>query len=404
MLNIKAEDLMSKNESASEPVLQLGMTQEEKEIIDLVHEICKNEVIPVREKLDENEEFPHEILKKFREAGLYQALFPAEYGGLGLGLNITGLLAEAISEYCLGVNTAFNATALAALPIYYGGTEEQKKEYLSRFAEGAIGAFGLSEPNAGSDVPNLQTVAEKKGDKYILNGTKQWISNAGEAEIYTIFALTNKSRGARGISCFIVEKDTPGMSFGALERKMGIRCSHTRQVILEDCEVPAANLVGLTENKGFLHAFKTLVASRPSVALSAVGVAQGAYIEAVKYASQREQFGRKIINFQVVQHMLADMAVKVENARLISYKASKYAASGHPEAARYSAMAKYYASEIAVQVANDALQLHGGYGFTKDYPVEKMYRDAKILTIYEGTSQVQKNEIGAFIIKQANTI
>ncbi len=385
--------------------LNLGITEEEQEVVDLVHEVCRNEVLPARERLDEHEEFPHEILAKFKEAGLYGALFPAEYGGLGLGTHLTGLLAETISEYCLGVNTAFNATALAALPIYYGGTEEQKKEYLGRFAAGeAIGAFGLSEPNAGSDVPNLQTVAEKKGDKYILNGTKQWISNAGVADVYTIFALTKKSRGPRGISCFIVEKDTPGLSFGALERKMGIRCSHTRQVIMEDVEVPAENLVGLKENKGFIHAFKTLVASRPSVALSAVGVAQGAYVEAVKYAAQREQFDRKIINFQAIQHMLADMAVKIENARLISYKASRYAAAGHPEAARFSAMAKYYASEVAVQVADDAVQIHGGYGFTKDYPVEKMYRDAKILTIYEGTSQVQKNEIGAFIIKDAQAM
>ena len=383
--------------------LNLEPTAEELEVLSLVHEVCKNEVLPVRAELDEKEEFPHKILEKFKEAGFFGALFPEEYGGLGFDSHMTALMAEAISQYCLGVNTAFSATALAALPIMVGGTEEQKKKYLGQFAAGdAIGAFGLSEPDAGSDVPNLKTVAEKKGDRYILNGTKQWISNSGVADVYTIFALTDKSKGPRGFSCFIVEKGTRGLSAGALEKKMGIRCSHTRQVILEDCEVPEENLVGLKPNKGFIHAIKTLNSSRPSVAMSAVGVAQGAFNEAVKYTAQREQFSRKIINFQVVQHMLADMQVKIETARLLALRASKMAVMGHPESARYSAMAKYHASEVAVSVANDALQLHGGYGFTKDYPVEKMYRDAKILTIYEGTSQVQKNEIGAFIIKDAS--
>ena len=385
--------------------LDLTVKDEEIEVLDLLREICVKEVVPVREKLDENEEFPTEILEKFKQAGMFGALFPIEYGGLGFDQYVTALMAEIVSEYCLGVNTAFNATALAALPIFFGGTEEQKKKYLGMFARGeAMGAFGLSEPNAGSDVPNLSTIAEKKGERYILNGTKQWISNAGIADVYTIFALTDKSKGPRGMSCFVVEKDTAGLSFGALEKKMGIRCSHTRQVILEDVEVPEENLLGLKPNKGFIHGIKTLNASRPSVALAAVGLARGAYHEAVSYASEREQFSKRIINFQVVQHMLADMLTKVETARLISLRSAKLAIAGHPDSARYSAMAKYYASEVAVNVANDALQLHGGYGFTKDYPIEKMYRDAKVLTIYEGTSQIQKNEIGAFIIKDANKL
>jgi alkylation response protein AidB-like acyl-CoA dehydrogenase len=388
--------------SIDRSLLDFNLSDELIEIGELIREICEKEIVPRRAELDEKEEYPFEIFAKFKEAGLPAIMYDAEYGGMGVGLFAAIVFSEIVSEYCLGVNTAISATKLGALPIEHGGTEEQKKKYLTAFASGEkIGAFALTEPNAGSDVPNLSTIAVKKGDRYILNGTKQWISNAGIADVYTVFALTDKSKGPRGMSCFIVEKGTKGLSFGKLEQKMGIRCSHTRQVILEDVEVPEENLVGLKPNRGFIHAFQTLSSSRPAVAASAVGLATGAYKEAVKYARQREQFGKKIINFQVVQHMLADMATRIEQARLLTYRAAKYAMAGHPEAAKYSAMAKYAASETAVAVANDALQLHGGYGFTKDYPIEKMYRDAKILTIYEGTSQIQKNEIGAYIIKEA---
>jgi alkylation response protein AidB-like acyl-CoA dehydrogenase len=332
-------------------------------------------------------------------------MFEEKYGGLGLSPFLTVLAIEVMSEYCLGVATSAGAIKLGALPIEHGGTEEQKMKYLTPLAKGEkIAAFALTEPGAGSDVPNLKTFAEKKGDRYILNGTKQWITNAGVADFYTVFALTDKSKGPRGISCFIVEKGTKGLSFGKLEQKMGIRCSHTRQVILEDVEVPAENLVGLKPNMGFIHAIKTLISSRPFIATMGTGLATGAYKEALKYARQREQFGKHIINFQAVQHMLAEMATKIEAARLLAYRAAKYALNNHPEAARYSAMAKLLSSETAVQVCNDALQLHGGYGFTKDYPIEKMYRDAKILTIYEGTSQIQKNEIGAYCIKDAGQL
>jgi len=388
--------------SIDKSLLDFNLSDELVEIGELVREICEKEVVPRRAALDEKEEYPFEIFAKFKEAGLPAVMYDAEYGGMGVGLFAAIVFSEIVSEYCLGVNTAISATKLGALPIEHGGTEEQKKKYLTAFASGEkIGAFGLTEPNAGSDVPNLSTTAVKKGDRYILNGVKQWISNAGVADVYTIFALTDKSKGPRGMSCFIVEKGTKGLSFGKLENKMGIRCSHTRQVILEDVEVPEENLVGLKPNRGFIHAFQTLSSSRPAVAASAVGLATGAYKEAVKYARQREQFGKNIINFQAVQHMLADMATRIEQARLLTYRAAKYAMAGHPEAAKFSAMAKYAASETAVAVANDALQLHGGYGFTKDYPIEKMYRDAKILTIYEGTSQIQKNEIGAYIIKES---
>ena len=383
----------------------LELTADEKEMIELVHQVCKEQIIPIRAELDEKEEFPHQVFEKFKEAGIFGLLFEEAYGGLEPSALLTAVVLEVIGSYCIGVATAFGAVKLGALPIVVGGTHEQKLKYLTQISNGSkIAAFGLTEPNAGSDVPALSTTAEKKGDRYILNGTKQWISNAGVADIYTIFALTDKAKGPRGVSVFILEKGMKGLSFGKLENKLGIRCSQTRQVIMEDVEVPEENLVGLVPGKGFIHAIKTLNHSRPFIATMSVGGAQAAYNEAVKYAYAREQFGKKIINFQAVNHMLADMLVKIEAARLLSYRSAIFAGKGHPEAAKYSSIAKLYASEIANQVAYDALQLHGGYGFTKDYPIEKIYRDVRILPIYEGTSQIQKNEIAAYVIKEAQKL
>ena len=382
--------------------LDFSITEEEEQAVELLHQVCKEHVLPARAELDEKEEFPFKIFDKLKEAGLFALLFAEEHGGLGFRDFTFALATEVMGEYCIGVATAFGATKLGAIPIEVGGTEEQKKKYIPPLASGdKIGAFALTEPNAGSDVPNLSTIAEKKGDRYILNGTKQWISNAGVADTYTVFALTNKEKGPRGISCFIVEKNMKGVQFGKLENKMGIRCSHTRQVILEDVEVPEENLVGLKPDRGFVHGIHTLNKSRPFIASMAVGLAQAAYNEAMKYTYERVQFNKKVISFQAVNHILSDMSVKIDSSRFLTYRAAKASEISHPQAPRYSAMAKYYASECAVQVVNDALQLHGGYGFTKDYPIEKMYRDAKILTIYEGTSQIQKNEIGAYIIKEA---
>jgi len=385
--------------------LNFTKTEEEEDVLALAREISENEIIPARAGLDAKEEFPDKIFEKFKEAGLFGALYPEEYGGLGLGGYINTLLAEVVAEYCLGVYTAFFASKLGALPIEIGGTEEQKKKYISQLASGdKIAAFGLTEPEAGSDATNVKTIAEKKGDRYILNGVKQWISNAGRADIYTIIAQTDKSKGTRGVSVFVLEKGMKGLSFGKLEDKLGIRASHTRQIIMEDVEVPEENLLGLKPGKGFIHALKTLNASRPAVAGAGVGLAMGAYKEALKYTKSRVQFEKNIINFQAVQHMLADMLTKIEAARLLTYRAARYSSIDHPDTAKYSAIAKYYSSEIAMQVATDALQLHGGYGFTKEYPVEKMFRDAKILSIYEGTSQIQKNEISTYIIKDAMKI
>ncbi len=382
--------------------LVLSLTEEEIQLRDLVREVVKNEVVPVRMELDEKNEYPRKVFEKFKEAGIFGALFEEEYGGLGMGLMASILVAEEIAYGCLGVGTAMLATKLGALPIEVGGTPEQKKKWLSPLATGEqLAAFGLTEPNAGSDVPALRTTAVKKGDKYILNGTKQWISGAGQADIYTVFAMTNKERGTRGVSCIVVEKDRPGFSFGKKEDKLGIRCSETRQLIFEDCEVPVENLVGGVENVGFLHALKTLNLSRPAVAASAVGTAQGAFDCAIQYAREREQFGVKIASFQAIQHMLAEMAMKIEASRLLTYKSAKLCIMGSKDTAKFSAMAKCYAADTAMDVAVNAVQIYGGYGYTKEYPVEKYFRDAKILQIYEGTSQIQKNEIAAGLIKEA---
>ncbi|MBU41680.1 MAG: acyl-CoA dehydrogenase [Spirochaetaceae bacterium] len=386
----------------SEPQITIGLTEDQAMLRDLVRDVVKNEVVPVRMELDEKNEYPHKVLEKFKEAGLFQAMYEEEFGGMGMGMMGNIILAEEVARGCLGVGTAFLATKLGSLPIEVGATDEQKQKYLPKLASGElIAAFGLTEPGAGSDVPALSTTAVKKGDKFILNGTKQWISGAGQADVYTVFALTDKNRGPRGISCFIVEKDTPGFSFGKKEDKLGIRCSETRQLIFEDCEVPAENIVGGRENNGFLHALKTLNLSRPAVAASAVGCAQGAYEAAIQYAREREQFGVKIATFQAIQHMLAEMAMNIEASRLLTYKAAQLAQMGHKDTAKFSAMAKCYAADTAMRVATDGVQIHGGYGYVKEYPAEKFFRDAKILQIYEGTSQIQKNEIAAGLVKEA---
>lgn len=385
------------------PDLTFPFTSEEEEILALTHKICQQEILPVRAELDETETFPAVILAKFREVGLFAAMFEEAYGGLASNPLLPVRIIEIIAQYCLGVATTFGAsTTLAAMPLRCGGTDAQKEKYLSGLASGTLlGAFAVTEPDAGSDVLNLRTTAVQVGNNYLLNGTKQWITNAGQADLYCVFAATGQKGG---ISCFIVEKDTPGLSFGKLESKLGIRCSHTRQVILENVMVPAENLIGLKRNRGLLHLLQTLARSRVSVAAMSVGVATGAYQETIKYTRTREQFGKKIIHFQGLQHMLADMLVKIETARALTYRAAQYATSAHPDANTYSAMAKCYASEVAMQVTTDAVQLHGGYGFSKEYNVEKMFRDAKILAIYEGTNQMLKNQIGDHIVRTASQI
>jgi len=320
---------------------------------------------------------------------------------MGGGCMELAVTVEELSKVCSGIALALAATALGTFPIILFGNDEQKKKYLPRIASGkSLAAFGLTEANAGSDASGITTTAVLDGDHYVLNGTKQWITNGGEAEIYTVVAMTNKAKGARGASAFIVEKGTPGFTFGKKENKMGIRASATRELVFQDCRIPKANLLS-KEGMGFIVAMKTLDSSRPGVAAQALGIAAGALDEAVAYSRQRRQFGKPIGSFQGVQFMLADMATQVEASRALIYAAARYIDSGAKDISKVSAMCKLFASDTAMKVTTDAVQILGGYGYMKEYPVEKMMRDAKITQIYEGTNQIQREVIALNLIKES---
>jgi butyryl-CoA dehydrogenase len=377
------------------------LTEEQTFIRDTARQIAEEKVVPVRAELDEKEEFPRDIMNVIARSDLFGVYIPEEYEGLGMGSFELCLAVEELSRACVGVSTSFAANALGTYPILLFGSEEQKKKYLPDIAAGKkLVAFGLTEANAGSDAGGIQTTARLDGDHYVLNGTKQWITNAGEADIYTVIALTDKAKGARGASAFIVEKGTPGFSFGKKEKKMGIRCSTTAELVFEDCRVPKENLLA-REGMGFIVTMKTLDSSRTGVGAQGVGVAQGALDEAVKFARERVQFGQPIIGFQAVQHMLADMATQVEAARSLVYSVARFADSGAKNVSRASAMAKLFATDVGMRVTTDAVQVMGGSGYMREYPAEKMMRDAKILQIYEGTNQIQRNVIGQNLIKEA---
>jgi butyryl-CoA dehydrogenase len=380
------------------------LTEEQIMIRDLARQIATEKVVPVRAELDEKEEFPWEILKVMAQSDMFGIFIPEEYGGLGMGALELSIAVEELSRACLGVSTTYAANALGTYPILLFGSPEQKEKYLPDIAGGKrLVAFGLTEANAGSDAAGIQTTAVRDGDSYILNGTKQWITNGGEADIYTIIAMTDRSKGARGASAFIVEKGTPGFSFGKKEEKMGIRASVTRELVFEDCRIPKENLLG-REGMGFLVAMKTLDQSRVGVGAQGVGVAQGALDEAIKFAKERVQFGKPIISFQAIQHMLADMATQTEAARALVYAVARYIDSGSKDFSKVSAMAKVFATDVAMKVTTDAVQVMGGSGYMREYPVEKMMRDAKILQIYEGTNQIQRNVIGQALIKETAKI
>lgn len=385
--------------------LNYGLSELATEIRAMVREFAEARVKPVRAELDETGHFPTEILRELGKMDLMGLYIPAEYGGTFEGDSMPNLIAvEELSRICIGVSVSFAANGLGADPILLGASDEQKKKFLPALARGEKwAAYALTEPNAGSDAGSIRTTAVKKGDKYVLNGTKQWITNGGEADIYTVFAVTDKNRGARGVSCFIVEKGTPGFTFGKKENKLGIRASATRELIFEDCEVPAANLIG-REGTGFIWAMKTFDVSRPGIAAQAVGLAQGALDEAVLYAKVREQFGKPIIANQGLSWMLADMATKVETARALTYATVQSIDRGAKDYSKFSAMCKVYASDVAMQVTTDAVQVFGGYGYMKEYPVEKMMRDAKILQIYEGTNQIQRDIIGLALNKEYGAV
>jgi len=381
--------------------LDYFFTSEQKMIRDLARKVAER-MVPVRAELDEKEEFPWEIVKVSAEAGLMGVSMPEEYEGFGGGILEYCLVAEELSRVCLGIATSVVASGLGAMPILLFGNPEQKKRYLPDIAKGKkLAAFGLTEADAGSDAGSIRTTAVRKGEGYVLNGTKQWITNGGEAEIYSIIAMTDRSKGPRGASALIVEKGTPGFDFGKKEKKMGIRASATRELVFQDCFVPKENLIS-KEGMGFIVTMRTFDRTRPGVGAQGVGLAQGALDEAVRYAREREQFEKKIISFQAVQHMLADMATLVEAARALVYSVARYIdqSENAKEVSKVSGMAKVFASDVAMKVTTDAVQIFGGYGYMRDYPVEKMMRDAKILQIYEGTNQIQRNVIGLELSKE----
>jgi butyryl-CoA dehydrogenase len=377
------------------------LTEEQLMIRDLARQIAQERIVPVRAELDEKNEYPTEIIKVLAQSDMFGLFIPEEYGGLGKGCLELCIAVEELSAACLGVATTYAANALGSYPLLLFGSEAQKKKYLPDIAAGKkTVAFGLTEANAGSDAGGIQTTARLEGNEYVINGTKQWITNGGEADIYTIIAITDKSKGPRGASAFVVEKGAPGFTFGKKEDKMGIRASATRELIFNNCRIPKENLIA-KEGVGFLVAMKTLDQARVGVAAQGVGVATGAFNEAVGFARKRVQFGHPIISFQAVQHMLADMAIQIEAARALTYAVARFIDSGAKDVSKESAMAKTFATDMAMKVTTDAVQVMGGAGYMKEYPVEKMMRDAKILQIYEGTNQIQRNVIGQALIKEA---
>ncbi|MEW6388316.1 MAG: acyl-CoA dehydrogenase family protein [Thermodesulfobacteriota bacterium] len=376
------------------------LTEEQQMLQDLARQISHERIKPIRAELDEEETFPWDIIQDLAQADLCGTIIPEAYGGLGLGSLENCLVLEALAEGCVGVATTYAASFLGAYPLLLYGTEEQKQRYLPPLAKGeALAAFALTESQAGSDAGAIQTTAVKDGDAYVLNGTKQWITNAGEAEFNTVIALTDPAKGARGASAFLVEKNDPGVSFGKKEKKMGIRASVTREIVLTDCRLPKDRLIG-KEGLGFIVTMKTLDLARPGAGSLAVGLAQSALDEAARFAKERHQFGVPIISFQAVQHLLADMATRLEASRALVYAVARFIDSGPKDYSKEGAMAKLFPTDMAMQITIDAVQVMGGHGYMREYPVEKMMRDAKILQIYEGTNQIMRNIIGLALNKE----
>ena len=380
--------------------MEYFITEQQKTIKSLARRIADERILPIRAELDEKEEFPWSIIKDLADADMFRVFVPEQYEGLGGGCFELCLVAEELSRVCSGIAVSYAATALGSFTLMDYGSDAQKRKFLPAIASGTkLAAFALTEPTAGSDASAIKTTAEKVEGGYLLNGTKQFITNGGEAEIYTVIALTDKSRGARGASSFLVEKGTPGFSFGKKEKKMGIRASATRELVFRNCLIPEENIIG-KPGMGFIMTMKLLDRSRPGVAAQAVGVAQGALEAAVEYTRQRIQFGHPLISLAVVQDMLAEMAIQVEAARALVYAAARTVDSGARDFTEGSAMAKVFASDVAMKVTTDAVQLCGGAGYMRDYPLEKMMRDAKITQIYEGSNQVLRNAISIELRKR----
>lgn len=379
--------------------MDFNLSKEHEMVRTLYRDFAHKEVKPLAQEVDETEVFPRETLEKMNKLGFMGIPVEKEYGGQGCDTLAYAICVEELSKVCGTTGVIVSAhTSLCAEPIRKFGTEEQKQKYLVPLAKGEkLGAFGLTEPGAGTDAAGQQTKAVLCGDEYILNGTKIFITNGKEADIYIVFAMTDKSVGTKGISAFIVEKGTPGFTFGTKEKKMGIRGSATYELIFTECRIPKENLLG-KEGKGFGIAMTTLDGGRIGIAAQALGLAAGALESTIAYVKERKQFGRPISAFQNTQFQLADMHLKVEAARLLVYKAA-IAKDNHKTYSLEAAMAKLYASEVATEITSKAVQLHGGYGYTREYDVERMMRDAKITEIYEGTSEVQRMVISASILR-----
>lgn len=372
------------------PQVHFDLSDEQRQFQELAHEFAEKEIRPVAPDYDEREEFPWDVIKKAHELGLMTYGFPEEYGGTGATALTQCVVTEEMAWGCAGIATALGGTGLCATPIVIAGNDAQKKKYLGRFSDTrklTLGAYAITEPNAGSDVASMKTTARRVNGGYVLNGTKHFITNGGLADVYVIFATMDPSQRADGICAFIVEKEM-GVQAGKKERKMGIRASHTAQIHLEDAFVPAENRLG-EEGEGFLIAMRTFEHTRPDVAAMAIGVARAAFEYAMDYSQQREQFGKPIARFQAIGFMLADMATEIDAARLLTWRSAWMLDQGLP-VNKEASMAKRFAADTAMKVTTDAVQIMGGVGYTRDYPTEKWMRDAKIMQIYEGTSQIQR--------------
>ena len=377
------------------------LSKENLDYQERAREVAEKYVRPVAAELDRTGEYGWEILEALKSYELTGAWIPKEYGGQDAGVLNLCLIVEQLSRACGGVGVAFAVNALGSFPIIIGGTEEQKQKYLPPIAAGdSLIAFGLSEKPSGSDAGSLRTTAIRDGDDYVLNGQKKWNTNGGVASTFTVYALTDPERGMRGISAFIVEKDTPGFVVGKREDTMGIRTVPVNELEFTDCRVPASQLMGHKENVGFKNAMMTLDRARPGVAAQALGLAQGAFEWALRYTSDRRQFGQTVMSHQAIQFMLADMATQIEAARQLVYHSARVIDSGAANVNKIAAMGKVFATDTAMKVTTDAVQLFGGYGYCKDYPIEKYMRDAKITQIYEGTNQVQRLVIGRALTRE----
>ena len=377
--------------------MNFKFNEEEQEIIDMLHDFAVKEVAPLAAEIDEQERFPEETWHKLADMGMMGIAYPEEYGGAGLSYLTYIACCEELAKHCATTSVMVSAhSSLCCWPIEHFGTEEQKQKYLPGLCSGEkLGAFGLTEPGAGTDAAMQKTTAEDKGDHWLINGSKIFITNAGYASVFVIFAMTDKSLGTKGISAFIVEKGTPGFSVGAHEKKMGIRGSSTCELIFDNCKIPKENLLGEI-GKGFKIAMMTLDGGRIGIGAQALGIAQGCIDQTVKYTQERIQFGKRISQFQNTQFQLADMQTKVDAARLLIYRAAQAKQDGEPYS-HLAAMGKLFASETASDVTRRCVQLVGGYGYTREYPFERMMRDAKITEIYEGTSEVQRMVISGWM-------